>query len=125
MPVGHTVEVSAYVRRIGNDPDLSNVHVGLWLSNGKGSESTKRSFDHSGRQDRGKPDVNRWVFMKSTTTIQAGADWVAPCLLLDGDPLPTVEFAEVGVADLSLSDIPDITARTYNDVCKYVAGMPS
>lgn len=125
VPVGHTVEVSAYVRRIGNDPDLSNVSVGLWLSNGRGSDSTRRSFDHPDRQVRGKPDANRWVLVKATTTIQAGADWIAPALLLDGTPLPTVEFAEVGVADLSVSDIPDITARTYNDVCRYVAGMPS
>ena len=124
-PVGHTVEVSAYVRRIGTDPDLSNVSVGLWLSNGRGSDATKRSFDHPDRQVRSKPDANRWALLKATTTIQAGADWVAPCLLLDGDPLPTVEFAEVGIADLSASDIPDITSRTYNDVCHYVAGMPS
>ena len=125
VPVGHTVEVSAYVRRIGSDPDLSNVSVGLWLSNGRGADSTRRSFDHPDRQSRGKPDANRWVLMKATTTIQAGADWVAPCLLLDAAPLPTVEFAEVGVADLSVSGIPDITARTYDDVCRYVAGMPS
>jgi len=24
-----------------------------------------------------------------------------------------------------VSDIPDITSRTYNDVCRFVAGMPS
>ena len=113
------------MRRSGSDPDLANVAVGLWLSNGLGSDSTKRSFDHPDRQVRSKPDANRWVLMKATTVIQAGADWVAPCLLLDADPLPTVEFAEVGIADLSAAGIPDITARTYNDVCRYVAGMPS
>ena len=119
------MEVSAYVRRIGGDTDLSNVLIGLWLSNGRGPDSTKRSFDHPNNQTYGKPDANGWVLIKATTVIQAGADWVAPCLLLDGDPLPTVEFAEVGIADLSLSDIPDVTSRTYNDVCRYVAGMPS
>ena len=113
------------MRRTGSDTDLSNVAVGLWLSNGRGSDSTKRSFDHPDRQERRRPDANGWVFTKATTTIQAGADWVAPCLLLDGNPLPTVEFAEVGIADLSVSSIPDITARTYDDVCRYVAGMPS
>nr|DAF98703.1 MAG TPA: hypothetical protein [Siphoviridae sp. ctgaU3] len=125
VPVGHTVEVSAYVRRIGGDPDLSNVSVGLWLSNGRGSDSTKRSFDHPSQQVRGKPDANRWALLKATTTIVAGADWVAPCLLLDGVSPATVEFAEVGVADLSVSSIPDIAGRTYSDVCRYVAGMPS
>lgn len=125
VPVGHTVEVSAYVRRPDGDPDLSYVSVGLWRSDGRGSDSTKRSFDHPGSQSRGKPDANKWVLIKATTVIQAGADWVAPCLLLDGATPPTVEFAEVGVADLSLSDIPDVSARTYNDVCRYVAGMPS
>lgn len=125
VPAGHTVEVSAYVRRFGSDPDLSNVSVGLWLSNGRGSDSTVRSFDHPARQARGKPDANGWVLLSATTTVNAGADWLAPCLLLDADPLPTVEFAEIGIADLSASAIPDITARTYNDVCRYVAGMPS
>lgn len=124
VAVGHAVEVSAYVRRIGGDPDLSSVSVGLWTSNGRDADSTRRSFDHPGQQVRSKPDANGWVLMRATTTIRAGADWVAPCLLLDGTPQPTVEFAEVAVADLSESDIPDITARTYSDVCRYVAGMP-
>lgn len=125
VPVGHTVQVSAYCRRIGSDPDLSGVSVGLWTSNGLGAASTKRAFDHPAQQSRGEPDANRWVLIKATTTIKEGQDWVAPCLLLDGDPLPTTEFSEFGVADLSEATIPDITVRTYNDVCNYVAGMPS
>lgn len=124
-PVGHTVEVSAYVRPVGGNPAPSNVSVGLWLSNGRGSDSTKRSFAFPSQQLRGKPDANRWTLTKATATIQAGADWIAPAILVDGAPTPTVEFAEVGIADLSASDIPDIAARTYNDVCRYVAGMPS
>jgi len=124
-PVGHTLEVSAYMRRIGAVSDLSNVSIGLWLSNGTGSDSTKRSFDFPAQQVRGKPDANRWALVRAEVTVRAGADWVAPCLLLDGDPLPTVEFAEVGIADLSDASISDIAARTYDDVCRFVAGMPS
>lgn len=120
---GHTMSGYAWVRGPGGAAlDARQVALRLWVANGVGEAATARDFS-GGSETREGPDAAGWYrIVMSGAPLPAGKEYAAPCIVHAAES--PIEFGGVSVTDDQQNAGRSLATRSYDDVCRLLAGMP-
>lgn len=120
---GHTMTGTVWVRgRGGAGLDVARVHLQLVVADGP-TDAADRNFSAGVMTRDGAPDAAGWYkLVASGIPVPEARPYATPAIVNeDGSP---IEFGGLSVSDDQANVGKSLATRTYDDVCRLLAGMP-
>lgn len=120
---GHTMTGTVWVRgRGGGALDVGRVHLQLVVADGP-TDAADRNFSAGVMTRDTAPDPAGWYkLVASGIPVPAARPYATPAIVNEQEE--PIEFGGLSVSDDQVNAAKSLATRTYDDVCRLLAGMP-